>query len=445
MAPPDLYDQDSADPRERSAGVQLPESGTGRRRTGDGAPQIGLRSGRAAAPARGPRRASLAARAARVTATAWRGPLGWIVPLAVLFGSILGLYWVATDRFGDDPPAGEPLEEVVPAVPAGPSALVVQVDDGGTALSFTLFVLDGDSGGTVILLPASTMVEIPGFGLDRLARAAELGGVPLAELSLRNLLSMEFTHTAVLGADDWADLTRVLGAVTVDNPAKLDQVGDDDRVEVLWPAGTVEVEADEVADFLAGRAVEETDLERLVRHQRFWTAFLTARQGIVGMVDDPERDLDAFLDEAALRAAELDYRILPVETVGGPAELYGVDDLALANLLRTIAPTEGAEGAGRVRVQILNGVGLPGLAEPVTELLIPTGTVVQLTGNALEFDHDVTQVVYYHDEYLDAAHRIRDELGVGEVVKQREPIDVVDLTVVVGADLASLVAGEDDG
>jgi hypothetical protein len=96
-------------------------------------------------------------------------------------------------------------------------------------------------------------------------------------------------------------------------------------------------------------------------------------------------------------------------------------------------------------VQILNGVGLPGLAEPVTELLIPTGAVVQLTGNALEFDHDVTQVVYYHDEYLDAAHRIRDELGVGEVVKQREPIDVVDITVVVGADLASLVAGEDDG
>jgi hypothetical protein len=369
----------------------------------------------------------------------WRGSAGWALPLVVLVASLAGLYLLATDQFGDDDPGEDAAQGDVEVASAGPAALLVQVDDGGAASSFTLFALDGAAGGTVVLLPSSTMVEIPGFGLDRLSRAVELGGVPLAELSLRNLLSMDFVHTAVLGPDEWLGLTRVLGSVAVDNPAKLDRVGDDSRVEVLWPAGRVEIDSEDVAAFLAGRGVEETDLERLVRHQRFWIAFLAARQAIVGVVDDPERGLDAFLDEAALRGAELDYRILPVETVGGPGELYGVDAAGLVDLLAVISPDETESTGSRARVQILNGVGIPGLAEPVTELLISTGATVQLTGNALEFDHDVTQVVYYRDEHLPSALRIRDELGVGEVVKQRDPIDVVDITVVVGSDLAALV------
>ena len=372
---------------------------------------------------------------------AWRGSAGWVLPLIVLFGSVLGLYLIAGERLGgsDDAAPVAPGDAPTAAVSAGPSALLVQVDEGGTAVAFTLFALDADAGGTVVFLPASTMVEIPGFGLDELRRAVELGGVQLAALSLANLLSIDFAHVAVMGPDDWQATTRTLGAVLVDNPARLDRVADDGRVEVLWSGGAVDVESSDVADFLARRAIDETDLQRMVRHQAFWTAYLTSRQGIVGIVDDPTGDVDAFLDEAAVRAEALDYRILPVETVGGPDELYGVDAAGLTDLLAVIAPADGIDGAARVRVQVLNGVGIPGLAEPVTALLLPTGAVVQLTGNALEFDHDVTQIVYYRDEHIESALRIRDQLGVGEVVKQREPIDVVDITIVVGRDLAATV------
>lgn len=365
-----------------------------------------------------------------------------MLPLTVLAGSVLGLYLLAADRLGGDDEgeqgAASP-DGLASATGGGPSALLVQVDDEGRAVSFTLFVLHADTGGTTVLMPPSTMVEIPGFGLERLSRAVELGGVELAGLTLSNLLSTEFDHVEVVGPNDLAALARVLGPLPVDNPSRLDTADDSGRIEVLWPAGPVDVEPGAAAQFLAQRALQETDLERMVRHQRYWDAFLDARRGIVGVVTDPQRDLEAFLDEAAIRADDIDFRILPVETIGGPEELYGVDAGGLSDLLRIVAPARLADDGDRVRVQLLNGVGTPGLAEPVTALLLPTGAVVQLTGNALEFDYRVTQVVYYRDEHLASALRIQEELGVGEVVKQRDPIDVVDVTVVIGQDLAALV------
>ncbi|MDG2111771.1 MAG: LCP family protein [Actinomycetota bacterium] len=374
--------------------------------------------------------------------TAWRGHAGWVLPLVVLVASVVGLYVLASDRFDGGGAAADPSVDGLPsAIAAGPASLVVQLDEGGAAVAFTLLTLDGEQGGTTVLLPASTMVEIPGFGLDKLSRAVELGGVQLAELSLRNLLSIDLEHVAVLSPDDWTDLGRTLDRVEVDNPARLDAVDVNGRVEVLWPRGQVDVEAVDMASFLAGRAIGETDLERLVRHQRFWTAYLDARLDIVGVVVDPYHDFESFLDEAAVRSSELDYRILPVETLGGPAELYRVDAGGLSDLIAIIAPEQASASTARVRLQLLNGVGTPGLAEPVTALLLPTGAVVQLTGNALEFDHDVTQIVYYRDEHVASALRIRDELGLGEVVKQRDPIDVVDITVVIGRDLAAQLDG----
>lgn len=451
MAPPELYDQDvsgndvsggeSADDRgAQPGGVRIPPYGTGRRRTradGARAGRPGQRSDRSDTRTG---RASVPVRAARAVRTTWRGQVGWVLPLVVLLGSLAGLYWLANDRLsGDDETEGTSVEGLAAVAPAGPAALVIQTDEGGAAVAFTLFVLDGATGGTVVLLPASTMVEIPGFGLDRLSRAVELGGVQLAELSLRNLLSMEFEHVAVLAPPDWAELGRTLDTIEVDNPARLDRVDEDGRVEVLWSAGTVDVAAADVASFLARRAIGETDLERLVRHQRLWTSYLDARLAIVGVVVDPLRSFEAFLDEAAVRSDDLDYRILPVETLGGPAELYRIDAAGVGDLISTIAPDQAASSTARVRVQILNGVGTPGLAEPVTALLLPTGAIVQLTGNALEFDHDITQIVYYRDEHIESALKIRDELGLGEVVKQRDPIDVVDITLVIGSDLARLI------
>jgi hypothetical protein len=102
-----------------------------------------------------------------------------------------------------------------------------------------------------------------------------------------------------------------------------------------------------------------------------------------------------------------------------------------------VAPGSAGRGAERIRVQVLNGTGTPGLAQQVQPVLAPVGAVVALSGNADRFDYETSQIVFYRDDDLDAARAVRRALGVGEVVRSLVVLDVVDLTVVIGGDFAA--------
>ena len=62
------------------------------------------------------------------------------------------------------------------------------------------------------------------------------------------------------------------------------------------------------------------------------------------------------------------------------------------------------------------------------------GFDVRLTGNAARFDHAETQVVFYDRKQQAVAERVRDALGMGKLVLSRNPLDVVDVTIIVGKD-----------
>ncbi|MFT7647397.1 MAG: hypothetical protein ACI8Y4_002145 [Candidatus Poriferisodalaceae bacterium] len=435
MTPPPLYDQDVNESR-----------GARRSRASGPAPGLTSRQGRQVPGGQTQKQQRPGTGFATGAQRLWRGHVGWMLPLTVLVVSLLVLTLLVRSRIADEPVAA-PAEGAVGGTSitaAGPASLIIHVTETGEAVGFTVFALDGGAAGEpksglVLFVPASTMVEIPGFGLDRIAEAYGVGGAELAGLTLRNLLSVDFEHVDAVDAARFTALIRGVGDLTIDNPSVVDTITTSGRVETLWPAGAVVVPANDASAFLEARAVDESDLDRLVRHQAFWKALLAARADVAESVDEPEADIDAFLDTTAVNAERLTYRILPVETMGGSQELYGVDREALADLQSRLAPgvTNGAQS--RTTVQLLNGVGIPGLAEPVTALVLAADVTVELTGNALQFGHETTQIVYYRDDQVEAALRIRDRLGVGEVVKQRDPIDVVDVTIVIGADLVAVI------
>src|SRR5438045_3637401 len=63
------------------------------------------------------------------------------------------------------------------AAPLPSSAVVVQRDAQGSAVSVTLLVANPSSGGGhVVLVPPETMTEVPAFGLDGVGKALGLGG-----------------------------------------------------------------------------------------------------------------------------------------------------------------------------------------------------------------------------------------------------------------------------
>jgi LytR cell envelope-related transcriptional attenuator len=107
----------------------------------------------------------------------------------------------------------------------------------------------------------------------------------------------------------------------------------------------------------------------------------------------------------------------------------------LDDLLKLALPGSVPLGAeGRTRVQLLNGTGAVGQGQLVAQRLLPAGFRIVVTANAKSFSYQETQVVFYRREQLGAATRVQQALGVGKLVRSRQPLDVVDVTVVVGSD-----------
>lgn len=87
----------------------------------------------------------------------------------------------------------------------------------------------------------------------------------------------------------------------------------------------------------------------------------------------------------------------------------------------------------RVRVQVLNGAGVDGVASEAANLLKKLGYRVGEVSNANQFVYDETLVVYRDDSL--AAHRIVRELPAGKVVPSRGMYAFEgDILVVVGRD-----------
>ena len=371
-----------------------------------------------------------------------RRSAGYVLPLLVLLGSLGGLAWYARDYFvllETETPVEQAVVVQAVEVPTASTALFVHTDGSGATIGFTVASIDSVGGSSVVLVPASVMVEIPGYGLDTLLVAGRYGGVDLASLAVENLLTIDFDHVVDLTPAAMSELTRSFDPLLVENPSRIDVVNSDDRIEVLYPTGAMLLASRDSADFLSRRAIDESDLDRLVRHQQFWSAYFIARADVVGDSFDVDTNLEAFLDELAARRQDTDYRILDVQLIGGEDELYGVDRSALPAVIAQLQPDRSPD-VPPTAVQLLNGVGVPGLAPPIADLLVDAAASVQLSANASRFDHERTQIVYYRDDQFEAATGIRDVLGVGEVVKALEPIDVVDVTVVIGADLAAVVS-----
>ncbi len=87
----------------------------------------------------------------------------------------------------------------------------------------------------------------------------------------------------------------------------------------------------------------------------------------------------------------------------------------------------------RIRVQVLNGAGVTGLAARATDLLREGGFDVVEVGNAGSFDHERTRVVSLTDGGQ-SARAVAGWLGVVEVEVERDSTRYADVTVILGQD-----------
>ncbi len=326
--------------------------------------------------------------------------------------------------------------------------LLVLHHDGPTLRAATAISLKpGEQGGTVVFVPIQTMAVSPTFGELPIEDGYNGFGAGAAQAgpAIADLMTIGFTEVVEVDGARWAELVAPVAPLTVNNPDDVLGVDADGEESVVFPAGELQLDAASVGRWLDLHGAGVSDLNRMVRHELFWQAWLEA----LAASDDPaavpgEGDAGVGRFVRALAAGSTDEETLPVAEIDAPEgrERFVGDREAIATLVAGAVPYPLSPGPGkRIRVRVLNGTEDKGLPGEVAQVLVLAGAEIAIVGNADRFDHETTVVRYDDVAQEAAARRLSGALGVGEVELDRRPNDAVDVTVVLGRDYVEAAGG----
>lgn len=353
--------------------------------------------------------------------------------VAVVFLVTTVLVVARGDDGGDEPGAPAAPSRTGTAV-SGPDPVMLSSarDDGRAAWITAVVPAANGKGGSLLLIPPGTMTEIPSLGLEPLGLALSAGGGERLLSATENLVGASLGSGVVVDDTQLTELAEAAGALTVEVPGRVELVQPSGRVTVLYEPGPNRVEPSDVPQLFAARG-RGTDLIRLARHAAYWEAWLDR---IRREPPATPPDSAAYRTLAAVASGTARVSVLPVQAAGtldGEEEAYQVDKAELAKLVATVFAGRPAV-ASRLRVRVLNGTGELELAQKVATRLVPAGLQITHTGNANPLGQRETQIIYYDPAKRPAAEKVRQALGVGLLVHNRNQTDVVDVTVIVGKD-----------
>ncbi len=271
------------------------------------------------------------------------------------------------------------------------------------------------------------------------------GGAPLLLMGAENLVGVPLDDRVEMSARGARALFSSLGPLRVDVPGEVRRAGG----ELLFSPGPQRLGARWLTRLLFTSGAGGDDIELGPRHLAVWESMLgriralgdRGRHSILeGTLSGPRASGQIRLLRAiaAVGRDDLTLASIPVSELStGGEELYSPHSEALTALL------EGALGTRRlhdevVRVQVLNGNGVPGVGARVAKRLIGNGYQIALSGNASRLDYPRTLIVAYDRSQRGRryAARARRLLGIGEVQVAAQPQGIVDLTIVVGKDFS---------
>ncbi len=334
-----------------------------------------------------------------------------------------------------------------------PTLLVVHRSPEGRLAGVSMLARTGDDSGAVLLIPTSLVVD-GGSGRARtLASVFAAGGVDEVGAAVARALHLGFDRVVALDAADWASAAGAT-VVVVDNPDELS--GPDG--EVRFETGRLTLRAEDIEPYLRLRKASEEDRGRLFRNDLLWTAWMKAlAKAPADPTADPFTTMLHNLAKGTVEVVELP--VMPadvtmsakVETgvaatagsgqgVGGVGEretYYVVDADLMTALVSMIVPFPSAARPGdRVRVRLLDGVGDQAAALSVSAKLVPAGAEITVFGNANRFDYANTTVEFFDEAQRNHATTMAAALGVTSAVFNPTGDATVDVSVIVGRDLA---------
>ena len=328
-------------------------------------------------------------------------------------------------------PAAPGYEAVVEKTPTAIAAIVAA---DGSLDSAVVFALTSDTSGGVLLIPAGLAVPTD-FGNFPLSEIWKLGALDSLATEVGLVLNLNFNEKMMIPVTDWATLTGPYAPLSFTIPDAVRDAKD----SVVFPKGTITLKSDQVGSFLTSKSPKDNELNRILRQELFWKAWLAkVKAGSVTFPTPTTSGIGRFV--ASVARGQLSVSSLPVVPVpagslvpgGGP--MYVGQPNAVSDAVAAIVPfPDGAPGR-RPRIRVLDGTGKLGNGVNAAIILNAAGGQVDVVGNAKSYGQDTTQIIYFEGTSEETARQMRDALTMGEIIESKQSNSGADMTVILGED-----------
>lgn len=333
--------------------------------------------------------------------------------------------------------------------------LVLGIDNvnGSTRSDTVLLVNLNSARGSihVLSLPRDTRLYIPKYGLDKLGHAYAYGGVALSRESISNLLQTPIHYYIKVDYKGFESIINAMGGLTIEVEKHLKYEDNAGGLFIDIPPGIHEMDGAEVLKYVRYRD-ETGDIGRIQRQQKVmrilsekllsvnmlpklpalarntWGAFETDMSlseliGLLGFLNNASKD-----------------NLITMSLPGTPEYIDKVSywipiEKDCDEVVSKLFFGEDYPEVSELRIKVLNGCGIAGIAGRTAEYLRKQGFNVVAVGNAEHFGYSRTLVI---DKigYPKGAKEIAESLGVEEpTMGLHYSADDADITVIVGPEL----------
>lgn len=350
------------------------------------------------------------------------------------------------------------------------NVLLMGVDSGvdGTARTDTLILMSVDQRDgslSALAIPRDTRVAIPGRrGLERINAAHAHGGPLLTVRTVERLLDLAIDYYVRLDYDGFQSVIDALGGVVIDVEKRMFYEDHAQGLVIDLRPGTQILDGERALQYVryrgdaygdvtvvnaadggyAGRVERQLKLVKAVLRQALSAKsvlnapqIFSEIQGSVSSNIPPDVAFNLVMQLKDISTHQISTAVLPgfSETIGGAS--YWTADLAKT---KEVVNKLILRRTDMVKVEVLNGNGVSGIASQVANKLREKGFEVVSVGNADRFDYSETEVIA-RSGGIDSARKVAGVLG-GQVkaggssaVATATGASEADVVVIVGMDL----------
>ena len=293
-------------------------------------------------------------------------------------------------------------------------------------------------------IPRDSRVVIPGVGTRRINASHAYGGLPLTIETVEMLLGIPFDYYIELNVSGLVDLVDTIGGIDIEVEKRMHYRDRSQNLLIDLYPGLQHLTGEQAVGYVRFRHDAMGDLGRIDRQRKFLRI-------VVGEILSPDnvtrlpKLADAFVDTVETNLTVRDILSLKkiIEQLGPDAirmailpahpRIIGGQSLLELDADEVQQTVDGVLWGQGIRVVVLNGTGIDGLAARTAETLVRHGYEVLDVANAER--KTASTLILDHRGQTRRAQRVSSLLGGAVISAAPDADNPADVTIILGEDL----------